>query len=386
MGTGAMLIYFWLFLVFVVGLVVGSFLNVCVARLPLEKSLLWPGSRCGSCLQPVRWYDNLPLVSYLVLRGRCRTCGARFSIRYFLVELATALGFVGLFYAEMVLNVHGWPERNRAWQIAEGLYPGDWWAGYVWHALLFSFLMVAAACDLGGREIPLPLTLAGTFIGLIGAVCFPWPWPHSWAEILQPLSHQDQVALQGSPWWQLQPFSPRLNPFRAQDPVRPPMLPEGLYPWPLWGPLPSWLPAGSWQLGLLTGLAGALTGTLLMRAVSFLFSTGLGKEAMGMGDADLMMMAGAFLGWQVVVVAFFLSVVPALVFGIINVAVKNDNSLPFGPSLAAGVLLTMLVWRWLAPQLQVLLFHGLLLLIVAGVAAGFFLISSFVVRVLKTAV
>jgi len=63
---------------FILGLIVGSFLNVAVARLPLEKSLIWPGSRCGVCQQRVRWYDNLPLVSYVWLRGRCRTCGASF--------------------------------------------------------------------------------------------------------------------------------------------------------------------------------------------------------------------------------------------------------------------------------------------------------------------
>src|SRR5438874_5717053 len=64
-----------LIFVFMVGASVGSFLNVSIARLPLEKSLLWPNSRCGSCLQSIRWYDNIPLLSYLCLRGRCRTCG-----------------------------------------------------------------------------------------------------------------------------------------------------------------------------------------------------------------------------------------------------------------------------------------------------------------------
>src|SRR4051794_26957140 len=127
-----MIVAFWLVLVFVFGLAVGSFVNVVVARLPLEKSLLWPGSRCGSCLQPIRWYDNLPLLSYLVLRGRCRRCGAKYSPRYFLVELVTGLGFAGLFYVEVVLNVHQWPAGNRAWQIQQGLYPLTWWVGFVW--------------------------------------------------------------------------------------------------------------------------------------------------------------------------------------------------------------------------------------------------------------
>ena len=66
---------------------VGSFLNVLVARLPFEKSILWPGSRCFSCLQPIRIFDNLPIIGYLRLRGKCRSCGAAFSSRYLWVEL-----------------------------------------------------------------------------------------------------------------------------------------------------------------------------------------------------------------------------------------------------------------------------------------------------------
>ncbi len=88
-----MIVYYWLFVVFVLGAVVGSFLNVVIARLPLEKSIIWPGSRCGKCLAPIRWYDNIPLFSYLRLRGRCRACGQSFSIRYFLVELLVRSGF-----------------------------------------------------------------------------------------------------------------------------------------------------------------------------------------------------------------------------------------------------------------------------------------------------
>ena len=74
--------------------------------------------------------------------------------------------------------------------------------------------------------------------------------------------------------------------------------PEGVYPWPVWGPLPDWLWGHRWALGLLTGLAGAAAGMILLRAIKFMFERGLGKEALGLGDADLMMMAGAFLGWQ----------------------------------------------------------------------------------------
>src|SRR5216684_7651283 len=99
------MLLFCLVSVFVIGAAIGSFLNVCIYRLPLEKSLLWPDSRCGHCLRQIRWYDNIPLVSYCLLNGRCRDCKTPFSVRYFFVELGTALAFVGLFYLEVVENV-----------------------------------------------------------------------------------------------------------------------------------------------------------------------------------------------------------------------------------------------------------------------------------------
>jgi leader peptidase (prepilin peptidase) / N-methyltransferase len=80
---------------FVVGLAVGSFLNVVAYRLPLKRSLVRPGSACPSCERPIAWYDNVPLLSYAVLRGRCRHCDARIAPRYPLVELATGLLFAG---------------------------------------------------------------------------------------------------------------------------------------------------------------------------------------------------------------------------------------------------------------------------------------------------
>jgi leader peptidase (prepilin peptidase)/N-methyltransferase len=72
------------------GLAVGSFLNVVAARLPERRSLLHPRSACGSCATPIAWYDNVPLLSYTLLRGRCRSCGTRISPLYPAVELATA--------------------------------------------------------------------------------------------------------------------------------------------------------------------------------------------------------------------------------------------------------------------------------------------------------
>jgi leader peptidase (prepilin peptidase)/N-methyltransferase len=81
---------------FLAGLIIGSFLNVCIHRIPAEESIVWPGSRCPSCRSAVRWYDNLPVLSYFALGGRCRDCATRISLRYPAVELLTAIAFAVL--------------------------------------------------------------------------------------------------------------------------------------------------------------------------------------------------------------------------------------------------------------------------------------------------
>jgi leader peptidase (prepilin peptidase)/N-methyltransferase len=357
-----MLVYYWLIVVFVIGATVGSFLNVVVARLPFEKSLFWPSSRCGKCHEPIRWYDNLPLISYLWLRGRCRACGQPYSIRYFFVELVTALGFAGLYWLELVLNVHDWPTRGHVWAIGIGQYPWSWWIGYIWHALLFSLLLAASVCDLQTREIPLGITLFGTLIGLVGAILMPWPWPWTPAEATPAVP---AGLPQGMAW-----MAGHIQ--------------QGIYAWPPCGPLPGWLaPGGNWQTGLVTGLAGALVGAFLIRAIGFVFSMALGKEAIGLGDADLMMMAGAFLGWQLVVAGFFMSIVPGLFFGIFQLLFRRDNSLPFGPSLAAGVMLTCVGWKWIGAYLQLLFFWGTLMLILAGAMLVFLVIAGLGMRMVR---
>jgi leader peptidase (prepilin peptidase)/N-methyltransferase len=92
---------FLLVLLVATGLVIGSFLNVCIGRLPKGESVVFPGSHCPFCNSAIRWYDNLPIVSYVVLGGRCRACRTSISIRYPIVELATAVVFVvtGFYYA-----------------------------------------------------------------------------------------------------------------------------------------------------------------------------------------------------------------------------------------------------------------------------------------------
>lgn len=85
-------------LVLLFGLAVGSFLNVCILRIPAGESIIWPASRCPSCLAPIKPYDNIPLLSYLLLRGKCRACGARISALYPVVETLTGVLFLACLF------------------------------------------------------------------------------------------------------------------------------------------------------------------------------------------------------------------------------------------------------------------------------------------------
>jgi leader peptidase (prepilin peptidase)/N-methyltransferase len=85
------------FYAFALGAVVGSFLNVVIHRWPREESIVFPGSHCPRCNAPIRWYDNIPIASWLILRGRCRSCREPIAARYPLVELANALFYLAIF-------------------------------------------------------------------------------------------------------------------------------------------------------------------------------------------------------------------------------------------------------------------------------------------------
>ena len=128
------------------GAVIGSFLNVVIHRLPLGESLARPGSRCPACERPIRPYDNVPVASWLLLRGRCRDCGESISRRYPLVELVTALAFAGVV-------------------LARGL------DAELWALLPFVAMLVAVAgIDLDHRIVPNKILLPAAIWGLATAV------------------------------------------------------------------------------------------------------------------------------------------------------------------------------------------------------------------------
>jgi leader peptidase (prepilin peptidase)/N-methyltransferase len=90
-------------MIFIFGAVIGSFLNVCIYRIPREKSIVKPNSFCPHCKEPIEFYNNIPIVSYIILGGKCRRCGAKISKRYPFIELLTAILYL-IFYKKLGLS------------------------------------------------------------------------------------------------------------------------------------------------------------------------------------------------------------------------------------------------------------------------------------------
>lgn len=123
------------------GLAIGSFLNVCIYRVPRRESIASPASRCTSCGYTLRWYDNVPLLSYALLGGRCRSCKARVSLVYPLVELATAIA--------IALEFTRW----------------GWTPAFAVHAAFACVMIVLFVTDLEHRLLPNAITIPGTIVG-----------------------------------------------------------------------------------------------------------------------------------------------------------------------------------------------------------------------------
>jgi len=128
------------------GLLIGSFLNVCIYRLPRDLSIVWPASRCTTCGRELSWYENIPVFSYLALRARCRSCGERISPMYPAIEIVTALMFAGAL----------------AWYGLTPLFAVR---------LVFACAMVVLfVIDLQHQILPNEITLPGIILGLVASV------------------------------------------------------------------------------------------------------------------------------------------------------------------------------------------------------------------------
>jgi leader peptidase (prepilin peptidase)/N-methyltransferase len=277
---------------FLFGACIGSFLNVCIYRLPREGlSVNRPRrSICFSCKGQIAWYDNIPILSYFLLHGRCRRCGSPFSVRYALVEALTGILFVLVvrsFWVEPFLeSVQAEPGMALNGPAALSLTT-------LIYLAFTAALVVCTFIDLDHFIIPDEISIPGMVIGLILGVTVPFFVAH---------------------------------------------LPSESHVYPLWEP--TFLPRSWWE----ALLGGALGGGLLwgLRVVA---SALLRKEALGFGDVKLITMIGFFLGWKLVLVTIFLSAFLGIVIALPMQIIQRKgrfSHIPYGPYIALAAYLCML--------------------------------------------
>ena len=270
--------YFYFITVFLFGIIIGSFLNVCIYRLPRAgMSILKPGSFCPGCKTPIRWYQNIPLFSFLALRGKCAKCSVRIPLRYPLVELLTGALFVLSAY---------WYLPDLA-VIRAGLSPfdnlmdGERMVRFAVTIYLISILIVATFIDIEFRIIPDELTISGVILALLVSAFFPF-------------------------------------------------LHKAIFP-----SLPSFVS------GLIGALAGIIVGGGVIYLVGIFGKLVFRKEAMGFGDVKLMAFLGGFLGWESTLYIFLAACFIGSIIGIILYFVTKDHYIAFGPYIALAALVVM---------------------------------------------
>lgn len=362
---------YWIMILFLflLGTITGSFLNVCIFRIPQQqhfwsqlRALTNPPSSCPRCRTRIAWQDNIPIVSWLRLRGRCRHCRMWISMRYPLVELLNGLLFVLLYRAEIP---GPWPLMSASClytpeigpQVVPGLgtlSPGLFLhIRYFYHLVLVESLVVASFIDLDRREIPDASTLPAMAVGLLGGLIF------GRVHVL-PVWYENSGLL----------FSfTRLI-------------------WPdwnvaAWPDVPEWFTTWPHLHGLLVSVAGIVVGggvTWLVRIIGFRV---LRREAMGFGDVILMAVIGSFLGWQMAIIAFFLAPVCALGVVLVQLLFKRDRYIPYGPYLSLGALLVIVGWQRIWPAANRILALGPLLPIVFGVMLVLFVATLYLVQGVK---
>jgi leader peptidase (prepilin peptidase)/N-methyltransferase len=287
----------------VIGLLFGSFLNVCIARLPKHESIVAPRSRCPECQAPIRWYDNIPLLSWLVLRGRCRDCKARISVQYPIVELLTGLWFAR---AAAVLWAYWHIGGGVEYTASQSLFYS---VGVLGFAILGFLLIGLMVMDWQTLVLPDAFTLIGIAIALF-LICTQsiFLGPHE-GDIILNTTHQLRMSSPGS-------NSAHGNLFMTGT--------EAL----IWG-----------RVAAIVGAGG------LLMLVRWLYKLVRKREGLGMGDVKLIAMIAAFLGFWPAILALFIGVLSATAYALLLLARGRANRLtrlPLGSFLAAGGLVAAL--------------------------------------------
>ena len=333
---------------FVLGAFIGSFLNVCVYRIPQHddlksqlQGLVSPPSSCPRCRYCIRWYDNVPILGWILLNGRCRNCQTPISFRYPFIELLNGLLFVLVF----------WFEVPTAWTatIRDSLFFNeafhndmtDWTRNqqgihvmlqYAYHLVLIEALLVASLIDLDEMIIPDGSTLPAMAVGLTGAFLSGYFY-------LVPVWYQDNRLMSEFRW-----IIPDSYKFLFTD-----------------------LSISNWMIqwphlhGLLVSVVGLIVGGGIVWAVRIVGQWILKQEAMGFGDVVLMAMIGSFIGWQAVIMVFFLAPLFALLIVLISFVFHRQREIPYGPYLSIATVVLLLGWKNIWPVAQKIFATGMMI-------------------------
>ncbi len=284
------------------GLLFGSFVNVLISRLPRSQSIVTPGSHCPGCSSPIHWYDNIPLLSWILLRARCRSCKQPIPWSYPLVELAAALWFVAV-AARLKLFLDF--ARNIDFGLPPSIPGGIIEASSL--AVLGLLLIALIVIDWQTQTLPDALTFTGILLSFLltaAQAVFVGPAEDVHLHRRNPLTSPGATIERGN------------------------LLltgPEALL--------------GRWLLSIVAAAA-------VLLLIRWLYRTLRRREGMGLGDVKLLAMIAAFLGFWPAILALFLGVLLATGYAVSLLARRRGNALtrlPFGSFLGAGGLLSALV-------------------------------------------
>jgi leader peptidase (prepilin peptidase) / N-methyltransferase len=376
--------WIWFVFIFAFGCCIGSFLNVVIYRLPRDESLIKPPSACPACGRGIRFYDNIPLVSWLLLGAKCRYCKATISPRYFVIELLTGLVFVGLFFLFF---------RTDLCAGVGPLLTGGWFI-YLIYIILLATLIAASAIDLKLWVIPLSICWFATAAGFIGSALGGYILHISDHAFLPYASAKTASLAVGAAIglaisWGLLATGLIKRSYESEDLQDFPQKIEEstelafdhrleickeiifLLPIIVCSLAACWLSQKSpsirtWWLnfsqqpviaGLLGSLWGYFVGCGVVWFARILGTLAFGKEAMGLGDVHLLGAAGAVIGASLVVMVFFIAPFFGLAWAAMRTFFKKTRQIPYGPFLSLGILTVIILHDRILDYLNAIFYY-----------------------------
>ncbi|MCE5326742.1 MAG: prepilin peptidase [Planctomycetaceae bacterium] len=382
---------------------VGSFLNVVIYRLPRGESIVFPGSHCPNCGRAIKWYDNVPLASWLLLRGKCRFCKEPISPRYLMIEVLTAALVVGLYVCFYVLELRDIPDhliRDLGYSPADyrRYLPAHTWPTFAAYAILLGGLLVCSAVDIESWIVPLEVcwfvSAAGVAIATIKPPLAPFMPPvHPMlgamsvaallglilaiilqkrgliqpsfvdaADVPAPAAGQPRTAAAVTKSAGVNPRKEILREVLFLGPA----IVFATVAWFIVAHVPA---AKAWWSGLSdSGISGAafaprfsafeaaifgyLLGGAMVWGIRIFGTLAFGKEAMGLGDVHILAMVGAVCGWKVPLIAFFVAPVFGLAWAARLWLGRRQRELPYGPWLAMATFVVIIFYDWFMQLLE----------------------------------